>query len=189
MKAFYDPKKSYEENYDRGPFGLFQETPVAPLPKTPSIDFLGYKIDLPFGIPAGPLLNSKFIRAAWKWGFSLPTYKTVRGNAYPCHPVPNVIKVHSPTVQIKPGEEVKGDLNVEKIDVTRDGITNSFGVPSKPVEIWQMDVKQLVAEIPPGSQLILSFMGTKKEGMTFEEYVADFVRTCKLAVATGTKIL
>ena len=37
--------------------------------------------------------------------------------------------------------------------------------------------------------MILSFMGTKKDGMTMDTYVDDFARTCQAAVATGAKVL
>lgn len=185
---FYDSTKSYEDNYNEGPFGDFASRPSEPLQKGKSATFLGYQLDIPFGIPAGPLLNSKFVTASWRWGFSLATYKTVRGNDYPCHPFPNVIKVDAKG-DVKPGDTLIGDNNVNSIDVTKDGITNSFGVPSRPPEIWQEDVKKGVMEMKSGNLMILSFMGTKKEGMTFEQYVEDFARTARLAKDTGAPVL
>ena len=186
---FYDPTVSYKENYDKGPFGLFQTVPTNLLPKLVSSSFLGFQVDIPFGIPAGPLLNSKYVIAAWKCGYSLATYKTVRGNEYPCHPAPNVIKVRSQNTDVKPAQTVLGDLNMTDVDVTRDGITNSFGVPSKPVEHWQKDARKALAQETTGNLMILSFMGTKKEGMTFDQYVEDFARACKYAKVTGAKVL
>lgn len=188
MTPFYDSTKSYEDNYNQGPFGEFASTPNEPLPKGKSATFLGYQLNIPFGIPAGPLLNGKFVTAAWNWRFSLNTYKTVRGNDYPCHPFPNVIKVDAKG-NVKPNDTLVGDLNVNSIDVTRDGITNSFGVPSRPPEVWQEDVKKGLSEMKPGNLMILSFMGTKKAKMTFEEYVADFARVAKLAKDTGAPVL
>jgi dihydroorotate dehydrogenase len=188
-EAFYAADRSYEENYDNGPFGLFRDLPAEIRSPMTSEYFLGHKVDLPFGIPAGPLLNSRFVVASWVWGFPIVTYKTVRGNEYPCHPAPNIIKVTSETQNITPGQTVIGDFNTQDIDVTRDGITNSFGVPSKSPDIWQADVRDALKYMNTGNVLILSFMGTKREGMNFDEYVADFVSTAKLAKETGAPIL
>lgn len=189
QQAFYDAKKSYEENYDNGPFGYFLNDPQVPLNSVIQKQFMGFEVDIPFGIPAGPLLNGKFIENAWKWGYSLATYKTVRGNTYPCHPVPNVIKVTIPEGEVKPGQELVGDLDISGLDVTRDGITNSFGVPSKPPEVWQSDVRATLSKMKKGNLLILSFMGTQQEHMTLDEYVADFVKAAQLAKETGAPIL
>ncbi len=188
MVPFYDASRSYEENCAAGPFGDFADRPVAPFLRGKSAHFLGFKLDTPFGIPAGPLLNSKFVTAAWQWGFSLNTYKTVRGNEYPCHPFPNVIKVDAKG-DVKPGDTLIGDNNVNAIDVTRDGITNSFGVPSKAPAVWQEDVRAGLKEMKPGNLMILSFMGTRQEGMTASQYVEDFARTAKLAKDTGAPVL
>lgn len=188
-QAFYDSTKSYEENYDAGPFGLFrQEPPSFATPVHPS-SFLGFSVDVPFGIPAGPLLNSKFVVAAWNWGFSLATYKTVRGNVYPSHPFPNVIRVATPSPNVLPGDTLVGNMNMNNIEIEKDGITNSFGVPSKAPDVWQADVKKALESQTPGNVMILSFMGTKVEDMTADMYVADFAKTAKLAKDTGASIL
>lgn len=185
---FYDPKLSYEDNYDNGPYGLFRELPESVLKKG-SYDFFGTQIDIPFGIPAGPLLNSRYVEGAWRWGYSIPTYKTVRGNVYPTHPHPNVIRVAIKDKDIHPGDTVIGDYDTDKIDVEHDGITNSFGVPSKDPSVWQVDVRQALVDMPKGNSLVLSFMGTKTETMNREQYIEDFVRSCTLAKETGVPVL
>lgn len=186
-QAFYDPTKPYEENYDEGPFGEFAGVPPQ-LPKGAPSTFLDFRVDIPFGIPAGPLLNSKFVSAAWRWGFSIATYKTVRPDTYPCHPFPNVIKVDT-SQDVHPGDTVKGNLDMNSVDVMHDGITNSFGVPSKPAAVWQQDVREALAHMSHGNLLILSFMGTKKDEMTRDEYIANFAHTCRLAKETGAPVL
>src|SRR3989344_2722655 len=151
---FYDAAKSYEENYDQGPFGAFSESPSVLL-KPASSQFLGFTVDLPFGIPAGPLLTGKFVTAAWRWGFSLATYKTVRGNIYPTHPFPNVIKVKVKGGEVHPGDTVIGDLNMDSIHIETEGITNSFGVPSKIPSIWQKDAKKALKYMKKGNAMIM----------------------------------
>lgn len=186
-QEFYDASQSYEENYLHGPFGRFRESPLT-RPEGGRYSLFDIPLEIPFGIPAGPLLNSNFIKAAWSWGFSLATYKTVRGVRYPCHPFPNVIRLKT-NGDIKPGDSIVGDLNVDSIDVLHDGITNSFGVPSQPVNIWQADVREALGEMKSGNTLILSFMGTKVSGMSSDEYIDDFARTARLAKETGAPIL
>lgn len=187
-EMFYDPARSYEENYADGPFGLFSQLSKNEL-TIGQYNFFDIPIDIPFGIPAGPLLNSKFIEAAWRLGFSISTYKTVRGNAYPTHPFPNIIKVHSSAPDIRPGDVVAGELRVDSIDIRRDGITNSFGVPSKEPLVWQKDVQKALPHMKKGNVMILSFMGTKEEGMDRDEYIEDFAKTCREARVIGVPVL
>lgn len=184
---FYDPTKSYDENYEQGPFGDFMDGVKIEEPLTPSYDFLGHKVNLPFGIPAGPLLNSKFVKAAFEKGFDIPVYKTVRSGVFPCHPFPNVLGVH-----------LKEDLTLDRAqqplvaDATYEepiSITNSFGVPSKEANVWQEDAKKAMSYAGPGQVMVLSFMGTARPNQTEQELVADFVLAAKLANETGAKVL
>lgn len=184
--AFYDPEKSFEENYDTGPFGSFADVT---LPKPSPSSFLGFIVDVPFGIAAGPLPTSKFVQRSWDLGFSIATYKTVRGNVYPSHPFPNVVKIKTKDHDVHPGETVVGDADISNVDVDHEGVTNSFGVPSKDISIWQEDAKKALKEEKKGNLMILSFMGTPQDGMTPVQYVEDFARTCKAAVETGARML
>lgn len=184
---FYDPNKSYEENYEKGPFGAFADGVVYKQEGEPEYDFLGQKVYLPFGIPAGPLLNSNFCKGAFEKGFDIAVYKTVRSASFPCHPFPNVLAA-----------KIEGDLTLEKTQkpIIADNnyseplnITNSFGVPSKEAQVWQEDAKKAISYAGKGQVLVLSFMGTVKENQTPEEFVADYALAAKQSVETGAKIL
>lgn len=184
---FYDPNKSYDENYDKGPFGTFKYGKVFKQQGEREHDFLGQKVYLPFGIPAGPLINSNFCKGAYDQGFNICVYKTVRSTTFPCHPFPNILSV-----------KVDGDLTLEKAQgklvadnnyIDPISITNSFGVPSKEASVWQEDVKKAISYAGKGQVLVLSFMGTVKENQTAEEFVADYALAAKLAFATGAKVL
>lgn len=179
MFPLYNPSKTYNENCIKGPFGFFAQKQV---------ELFGYPLTIPFGIGAGILPNAKFIEAAWSWGFSIATYKTVRSDEYPTHPFPNVIKIRTKK-PVRPGDTVVADFNVKNVDVDHDGITNSFAVPSKNPTEWVKDASNAVKETPKGSVLVLSFMGTKwkKEGR--REFIEDFVKTCRLARKTKAHIL
>ncbi len=185
---FYDPDISYEQNYAKGPFGAFADHKIYQQKNEPQHDFLGQKVYLPFGIPAGPLLNSSFVKTAFEKGFDINVYKTVRANFYPCHPFPNVLAVHFKGKNLIPDKkaiQLFADNNYQ--DPV--SITNSFGVPSKNPEIWQEDAEKAVKSAGKGQVMILSFMGTVKKNQTQKEFVDDFVLAAKLAHETGAKIL
>lgn len=185
---FYDPTLTYEENYVDGPFGEFADRKLYKQKRKPKYDFLGQKIYLPFGIPAGPLLNSKFVKAAFKKGFDICVYKTVRANIFPCHAFPNVLSVHFKGRDLTLKRLEKNLLADENYEDPI-SITNSFGVPSRKPEIWQEDVKKAIRSAGEGQVMILSFMGTVKKDQTQKEFIADYILAAKLAKETGAKIL
>src|SRR3989344_7127 len=184
---FYDPTKSYGENYDAGPFGAFADGKVFVQDGEPKADFLGHKVYTPFGIPAGPLLNSAFCKAAFEKGFDVCVYKTVRSDTFPCHPFPNVLAIH-PEGDLT-FEELKKPLIADTTYTEPLSITNSFGVPSKAVSVWQEDVKKAVAAAGKGQVLVLSFMGTVKPNQTQQEFIDDYILAARLANETGAQVL
>ncbi|MEK7450748.1 MAG: hypothetical protein AAB662_02300 [Patescibacteria group bacterium] len=183
----YDIHKAYEDNYKLGPIKINQlKKPLISKTKT-KYSFLGFPINIPFGIPAGPLLNSKFIKAAFDFGFSVSTYKTVRSDSFPCHPYPNVTYVKAPKKLFPlktPRLITQDETNGKQLT-----ITNSFGVPSKKPAIWQKDVRKAMKYERNGQLLILSFMGTVKPNQTQEEFINDFVLAAKLAKETGARVI
>jgi dihydroorotate dehydrogenase len=189
--AFYDPLKSYDDNYTAGPPILSQNIEIhsRDLTKAKSFTFLGQKVSLPFGIPPGPLLNSTYMEAAFNLGFDVSTYKTVRSDTFPCHSFPNVLYVNTPQ-ELHPDQTPRltaTDIAPSSIDKIT--ITNSFGVPSKPVEYWQNDVKKALTYVKEGQAMILSFMGTVKEGQSQDEFIEDFGKAGRLSAETKVKVL
>src|SRR3989338_1099419 len=184
---FYDPAKSYEENLERGPFNGFADGVVLPIEGEPRFEFLGQKIQYPLGIPAGPLLDSKFVKGAFDKGFDVAVYKTVRSREYASHPFPNVLALH-----------IQGNLTLERAekplvaDTTYDeplSITNSFAVPSRPVPVWTEDARRGIAAAREGQMMVLSFMGTVEDGQTEDEFAQDFAEAARLSAGTGATIL
>ena len=184
---FYDPNKTYEENYEEGPFGAFADGKIFKQVGEPTYEYHGQKVYLPFGIPAGPLLNSKYVKAAFKKGFDICVYKTVRSDIYPCHPFPNVLSVH-----------VTGALTLEKMKKPLLGdtnfkspiaITNSFNIPSRKPEIWQEDMKKALESASKGQVMVGSFVGTVRPNQTPQEFIEDWAVVAKLVHETGAKIL
>lgn len=184
---FYDPTRSYEDNYDHGPFGAFAGGDVLEQEGEPQGDFLGHKVYTPFGIPAGPLLNSAFCAAAFRQGFDICVYKTVRSDAFPCHPFPNVLAIH-------PAGDLTHDVLQAPLIADADyreplSITNSFGVPSKPVPEWQEDARKAVAVAGKGQVLVLSFMGTVRPNQSQQEFVEDYALAARFAAEVGAPVL
>ncbi len=184
---FYDPEKSYDENYDAGPFGAFADTEVMAQDGEPTQDFLGKKVYAPLGIPAGPLLNSAFCKAAFEKGFDICVYKTVRSGTFPCHPFPNVLAIH-PDGDLTM-EALKSPLIADTTYTAPLSITNSFGVPSKEAVVWQEDVRKAVAAAGKGQVLVLSFMGTVRPNQTQQEFIDDYILAAKLSFETGVPVL
>ncbi|MBI2613679.1 MAG: hypothetical protein HYW62_02820 [Candidatus Levybacteria bacterium] len=185
----YDIHKSYDDNFKLGPVKIKKLKNPSFNGIKPKFSFLGFPINIPFGIPAGPLLNSKFIKVAFDFGFPVSVYKTVRTDIFPCHPYPNVVYVNAP-------KEIHTQINTRLTTTSIDpkntsniSITNSFGVPSKKPKIWQKDVKKAKTYQKPGQLLVLSFMGTVKKDQTQDEFVKDFAKAAKLAKQTGVKAL
>jgi dihydroorotate dehydrogenase (NAD+) catalytic subunit len=184
-EPIYDPAKTYQENFDHGPFGMFADPAVLTTDGAPQYRFLGHPVHLPFGIPAGPLLNGNYVKAALDKGYDLPVYKTVRTRPYPCHAWPNVLPVR-----------VQGDLTAQNNSLTTCAdygeplsITNSFGVPSFDPEFWQPDLASAVAHAREGQVVIASFQGTKSEDGSVSAYLADFALGARLMLETGVKII
>ena len=196
MIPFYNPNLTYQENYDLGPFGGFAGEPSADgraaldLPRSEWIDVGGLRLRRGLGIPAGPLLNSKFTGAAFRWGYDLVHYKTVRSRVWPAHPAPNVLQVDA-TSPIPPGELGRFALNArrfrddEPVDPRTLSITNSFGMPAQPPDVWQADMARSVSHAVEGQALVASVYGTPDPEGDASAYVADFARTAAMCAETG----
>lgn len=184
----YDANASYEENYDAGPRGRFDASghlPRVRFLEEPRYSFLGVPLHVPFGMPAGPLLNAEYVKAALQAGVCLPVYKTVRSRAWKSHPYPNVLAIEAVPPSHASGPHASGWRPSEvgplfaktELDVVRGrplreadyahperlSISNSFGVPSKTPEEWSHDFATLAGHVPAGFHVVLSFQGTRSD--------------------------
>ncbi len=189
-KPIYDPAKTYEDNFDNGPFGAFSKPLRYRDQGKPQYSFLGYPVYSPFGIAAGPLINSNYVIAALRKGFDIVCYKTQRSVAFKCNAFPNVIYV-----------DVDGDLTLEKASLPLVGkqstkrdaasltITNSFGNPSKGPAFWVEDLQKALKAEREGQLVVMSVVGTIQPGFTDIDYFDDFALAAGLAVAAGAKAI
>ena len=201
FEPFYDVNRTYDDNYRQGPFGLFAqaltggtttETDATSACAATPASVLGFPVNLPFGIPAGPLLNSRFTTAAFRMGFDLAVYKTVRSRSWGCNPFPNVLAVHPKAADgsLTPGS---AELDEGVLADTRYNlpisISNSFGVPSRDPDVWQPDMRDAIAAAGPGQLLVPSFQGSRVAGMSTDEYIADHVACARLVCETGAQLM
>ncbi len=170
------------------------EASVATFPASSSsmTHLLGFPVRVPFGIPAGPLLNSRFTTAAFRHGFDVAVYKTVRSRAWPCNPFPNVLAVHPAAAdgQLDPrGSEPDAGVLADRSYANPPSISNSFGVPSRDPDVWQPDMRDAIAAAGSGQLLVPSFQGSRTPDMDADDYVADHVRTARLVCETGARLM
>ena len=177
--AIYDIHKSYAENAVHGPFfnGTIPPRPASHHP----IDLFGHKVNSSLGVPAGPLLNSRWIALAAKLGFDVLTYKTIRSFSHPGHAAPNIIYV-SPNGSDKATWIEKPPAEIDQLT-----ITNSFGMPSRPPDFLLEDIGKANASLSKGQVMIVSIVGTPLH--RDKSYLEDFVQTASLAREAGAKII
>ncbi len=186
QQPFYDPAKTYQDNFDNGPFGDFATPARHHNASQPAFTLLGHHINSPFGIPAGPLLNANYVVAALAKGFDVVVYKTQRSTPFEVNAFPQVLYV-----------DVEGDLTPEiaahplvartttTADPARLTITNSFGMPSGGPDMWVPDLKTAIAATGPGQLVVMSVVGTIQPGFSADDYYNDFAAVAKLAAAAG----
>lgn len=170
----YDIKKSWAENLAEGP-QFYDPIPEPVL--MPHIEFLGYTVASPIGVPAGPLLDSRWTTLAAHLGYDIVTYKTIRTKEYLGHPLPNVIYVepYSPTQALE---------SIFKPDDI--SITNSFGMPSMSQAYLSQDIALAKKSLNPHQLLIVSVVGSPGNAPSVIE---DFAACAKFAKECGADIV
>jgi dihydroorotate dehydrogenase (NAD+) catalytic subunit len=185
---FFDPEKSYAENFEQGPCGDFANGIVLQDAGEPQYTLFGQQVFLPFGVPAGPLLNGTYVQAALDKGFDIPVYKTVRTRQYASAPWPNVLSVQIADKDLTFALAEQG-LVANHHFTEPIAITNSFGVPSFEPAFWQEDMAQVSRAAKKGQFVVGSFQGTTNPHGDIEAYIQDFVLAAKLVKETGVKVL
>lgn len=188
----YNTGVSYEENYAHGPYCNLSRGELEELreygffldSKLPKKRVLGFEANSNMGVPAGPLLNSKFILHYSALGFDLCVYKTVRSEERKVHPFPNVVPLGL-SRQLKESE-VGGEAVSKHSFPGGVSITNSFGMPSKTIEAWQQDFRE--CKLKPGQLRMISVVGTPRTHSSLE-LAEDFAFLAGKAFEAGAQVV
>lgn len=199
FEPFYDVSRSYEDNYEQGPFGAFAEAlkdgngadAAGTTSEGASASFWASRSTCLSAFPQARCSTAASPRPPSAWAsIWRPTKPCVRAPG--CNPFPNVLAVHPKAADgsLTPGsaeldEGVLADTNYE----TPISISNSFGVPSQSPDAWQPDMRAAIEAAGPGQVLVPSFQGSRVEGMSEEEYIADHATTARLVKETGAKLM
>lgn len=167
----YDFSRSYYWNFANGPKRFRGRVSV---PKVNPTTFMGFGLNSPFGIAAGPLLNSRWVSYFARLGYDILTYKTVRSGLWPCNPLYNIryVRAENGVAVYEKGKRTKT-------------ITNSFGIPSFSPEFWKKDIVKARKLLKPGQILIGSAVGSQKQ----RPLVEDFAYVSKMVSKTPVHIV
>lgn len=176
----YDISRSYDWNYDRAPT-MLPEADVPPYPG--SWDFCGIPVNSPLGIPAGPLLNSRWILYYSRLGFDVLTYKTVRSAYRASYEPPNLLPVVGPNLASEGGEVS------ESVEETYRSWAISFGMPSKDPSFWRADVELARCGLLSGQALVVSVVASPRSGWTLDQVAADFAQCARWAADAGAHVV
>lgn len=187
IAPLYDINKSYAENAEQGPFFSEKIPERRWAPREKWLDCLGIPLASPLGVPAGPLLNSRWIALAAKLGYDLLTYKTIRSRPSSGHGLPNILHVETHgQIGEKQFEGVLYPVEKPSSNLEEIAITNSFGMPSKGRDFLLKDIAVAQESLSPGQAMIVSVVGTPCQGCDF---IADFVEAAAIARDAGAKLI
>lgn len=137
----------------------------------------------PLGIPAGPLLNSRWIHYYAAKGFDVLTYKTVRSSERKCYGLPNLLPVESGSLSDE--GEVLGISKSTKFD----SWAISFGMPSKDPSTWRKDVERARSGLATGQVLVVSVVASPQPGWIMSEVAEDFAKCAAWAAESGADVV
>ena len=170
----YDRHQTYRWNYDHAPDPVDVDVPAVPGAWT----FCGLPVDSPLGMPAGPLLNGRWILYYASLGFDVLTYKTVRSIHRECYALPNLQPVRT--------GQLGGDESFLPATADMEGSwAVSFGMPSMAHDVWQADVEWTRDRLPKGKVLSVSVVGSVQPEWTLDQLANDYAQCARWAVDSG----
>ena len=141
---------------DRSYLWNYSHVPALPrlrrLPSGPGAHVLGYYVNSPLGVAAGPLLNSRWIEGYARLGYDVLTYATVRSQPHEALTLPNIRHV----------EDREEAAVIARRPATNGSTTIavSLGLPSMEPEVWRKDVRRAKDRLGRGQMLVVSVVGT-----------------------------
>ncbi|APZ93570.1 hypothetical protein [Fuerstiella marisgermanici] len=180
MTARYNISESWQWNLENAPALTATDTHDA-VPGNWA--WCGKPIPSPLGIPAGPLLNGRWVLHYANLGFDVLVYKTVRSAARECYDLPNLVPVA--TKQLT----APGELLPQSSDMLGSWAV-SFGMPSQLPDVWRRDVEETRGRLASEKLLVVSVVGTQNETITdpdasLNQLADDFAQCAKWALESG----
>jgi dihydroorotate dehydrogenase (NAD+) catalytic subunit len=170
----YDRTQSYQWNYEHAPEPVECDVPVVP----GDWNFCGFPVESPLGMPAGPLLNGRWILYYASLGFDVLTYKTTRSVHRDCYSLPNLLPVES-------GQLTGGEKDLPAAEKMQGSWAVSFGMPSASPDLWRADVEWTRKRLPEGKVLSVSVVGSVQEGWSIDDLADDYAQCARWAVESG----
>ena len=172
--GIYDRLQSYQWNYDHPPNVV--DVPLETM--SGEWSFCGQAVGSPLGMPAGPLLNCRWILYYAGLGFDVLTYKTVRSSQRPCYDLPNLQPVLTGSLQ---GHETE----VPGSDSMEGSWAVSFGMPSQEPESWRRDIQWTREQLPSEKLLSVAVVATIQPGWTIDDTADDYAQCARWAAESG----
>jgi dihydroorotate dehydrogenase len=176
----YDIHQSYEWNYQHAPDPVELDVPACPGNWT----FCGYAVNSPLGMPAGPLLNSRWILYYAALGFDTLVYKTVRSRFRASYDPPNLLPLEHRALH---GEG--SDLQPAAAGAPFDTWAISFGMPSRDPAEWRADVERARRGLRKGQILVVSVVASPGAGWTLDDVARDFALCAEWAEEAGAQVV
>lgn len=170
----YDRLQTYLWNYENAPDPVECEIPRVP----GEWSFCGLPVESPLGMPAGPLLNGKWILYYASLGFDVLTYKTTRSVLRECYDLPNLLPITT-------GQLSGGETNLPASEEMQGSWAVSFGMPSALPKTWQADIEWTRKQLPKNKVLSVSVVGSVQEGWSIEDLADDYAQCARWAVESG----
>ena len=170
----YNIERDYQWNYDNVPAPL--ELEMASFPGR--WNFCGLPVDSPLGVPAGPLLNGRWVLYYASLGYDVLTYKTVRSVQHACYDVPNLTPVVC--------DQLSGNESRLPVAETMQGSwAVSFGMPSTEPAVWRDDIRRTRELLPPNKVLSVSVVGTARDNWSLDQLADDYAQCARWALESG----
>jgi dihydroorotate dehydrogenase len=183
----YDINKTFEENFNNPSFPSIKP-PIRVWPdKAHWHSLLGYTLASKIGVAPCAVTTGKGIALLSQLGFDLLTYKTIRSQAHPSHPLPNI--VHVEAEKLLDYSDLWAAIYTKKLieEVSsKIAISNSFGNASFEPLIVMPDIAFAKNVLAEGQVLIVSVYGT---GDSLSAMSKDFVTAALMAKEAGADII
>jgi dihydroorotate dehydrogenase (NAD+) catalytic subunit len=183
----YDISKTFEENFSDLSFPLITPSIRSWPPKKQWTSLFGFPLASRVGAAACAATTGKGISCLAQLGFDVLTYKTIRRQAYPTHPLPNIVHVDvGKLLDYSDLEQVIYEKDKPCTTADKIAISNSFGNGCLQSVVVIQDIAFAKKNLSEGQVLIVSVYG---EGGSSKLMAKDFAETAIIAKEAGADIV